>query len=179
MKTNSSGRDQGKKIPAPRSPLRLADLLRACADQTRLRLLNLMAGEGEVCVCHLVEVLGTNQPKVSRHLACLKRAGLVSDRRDGLWVYYRLADSLTTHPARLIECLTACLAELPEMQRDVEKLRALEGRQQTARVRGRARAVTPQTQSEFSLQPVSSEADSEAAALSPFNSVPELQVELL
>jgi DNA-binding transcriptional ArsR family regulator len=52
----------------------IAGLLKACADPTRLRLLNLLAREGEVCVCHLVDVLGTNQPKVSRHLAYL-RAG--------------------------------------------------------------------------------------------------------
>src|SRR4051812_35588061 len=57
----------------------MAALLKACADQTRLRLINLLAQEDEVCVCHLVDVLGTNQPKVSRHLAYLKRAGLVSD----------------------------------------------------------------------------------------------------
>jgi ArsR family transcriptional regulator len=177
MKTNSSDRDQGNKSSALPSPLRLADLLRACADQTRLRLLNLMAVEGEVCVCHLVEVLGTNQPKVSRHLAYLKRAGLVSDRRDGLWVYYRLADSLSTHPVRVIECLTACLAELPEMQQDMEKLRALEGRQQTARFKGLVPGAV--TQPEYSLRPVSSLADSQAAALSHFSSEQELQVELL
>ena len=60
----------------------MAALLKACADQTRLRLLSLLATEGEVCACHLVDVLGTNQPKVSRHLAYLKRAGLISDRKD-------------------------------------------------------------------------------------------------
>src|SRR5437868_9716946 len=86
----------------------MAAVLKACADQTRLRLLNLMAEEGEVCVCHLVDVLGTNQPKVSRHLAYLKRAGLVSDRKDGLWVHYRLAESLSEHVQRLLTCLNSC-----------------------------------------------------------------------
>jgi ArsR family transcriptional regulator len=61
----------------------------ALADETRLRLLCLMRG-GEVCVCHLQGVLGTNQPKISRHLAYLKRTGLVEARRDGRWMHYRL-----------------------------------------------------------------------------------------
>lgn len=100
----------------------MASLMKACADQTRLRLLNLMATEGEICVCHLVDVLGTNQPKVSRHLAYLKRAGLVSDRKDSLWVYYRLSESLAAHATRLIECVNSCCAESPEMQQDVTKL---------------------------------------------------------
>ncbi len=101
----------------------MSELLKACSDQTRLRLLNLLAAEGEICVCHLVDVLGTNQPKVSRHLAYLKRAGLVSDRKDSLWVYYRLSESLAAHAARLIECVNSCCADSPEAQQDVTKLR--------------------------------------------------------
>ncbi len=101
----------------------MAALMKACADQTRLRLLNLLATEGEVCVCHLVDVLATNQPKVSRHLAYLKRAGLVSDRKDSLWVHYRLSESLAEHASRLLDCLNSCCVESPEMQQDVSKLR--------------------------------------------------------
>lgn len=113
-----------KKNPEDRKWLpNMASLLKACADQTRLRLLNLLTVEGEVCVCHLVDVLGTNQPKVSRHLAYLKRAGLVSDRKDGLWVHYRLSESLSVHANRLLECLGSCCAESPEMQEDVIRLR--------------------------------------------------------
>lgn len=61
----------------------------ALSDPTRLRLLSLMKNR-EVCVCYLQEVLQTNQPKISRHLAYLKRAGLVEARRDGRWSHYRL-----------------------------------------------------------------------------------------
>ncbi len=61
----------------------------ALADKTRLRLLNLMR-DGEVCVCFFAETLGTNNPKISRHLAYLKRADLVSARRDGKWMHYSL-----------------------------------------------------------------------------------------
>src|SRR5271163_2361564 len=66
-------------------PLFFAEL----ADENRLRLLYLMK-EGEICVCYLQGVLQTNQPKISRHLAYLKRAGLVEARRDGKWMHYRL-----------------------------------------------------------------------------------------
>ena len=62
-------------------------LFKALADQTRLRLINLM-GDDEVCVCFFVEVLKTNQPKISRHLAYLRRAAVVSTRREGKWMHY-------------------------------------------------------------------------------------------
>src|SRR6476620_10974587 len=61
----------------------------ALADKTRLRLLNLMR-DGEVCVCFFADTLSTNDPKISRHLSYLKRAGLVSGRREGKWVHYSL-----------------------------------------------------------------------------------------
>jgi ArsR family transcriptional regulator, arsenate/arsenite/antimonite-responsive transcriptional repressor len=103
----------------------MEELFKACADQTRLRILNMLAREGEICVCHLVDVLQTNQPKVSRHLAYLKRVGLVADRKDRLWVHYRLATPLTEHAQRLLDCLNSCCAEVPEMQRDVVCLQAV------------------------------------------------------
>ena len=68
----------------------LETLFKALADSTRLRILGLLL-DGEVCVCHIHESLGLPQPKISRHLAYLRRAGLVETRRDGLWVHYRLA----------------------------------------------------------------------------------------
>src|SRR5215213_4137307 len=67
----------------------LEQLFKAMADQTRLRILALLAG-GEVCVCDIHETLGIPQPRASRHLAYLRRTGLVLDRKEGLWVYYRL-----------------------------------------------------------------------------------------
>jgi ArsR family transcriptional regulator, arsenate/arsenite/antimonite-responsive transcriptional repressor len=69
----------------------LEQLFKAVADRTRLRILALLA-EGEVCVCDIQAALGVPQPKTSRHLAYLRRMGLVVDRKEGLWVYYRLAD---------------------------------------------------------------------------------------
>jgi ArsR family transcriptional regulator, arsenate/arsenite/antimonite-responsive transcriptional repressor len=76
-----------------------AFLFQTLSDSTRLRLLNLLA-HGETCVCELTDTLQVVQPKVSRHLAHLKRAGLVEARRDGKWMYYRWAkhgDPLIRH----------------------------------------------------------------------------------
>ena len=93
----------------------------ALADRTRLRLINLM-GADEVCVCFFVEVLKTNQPKISRHLAYLRRAGLVSDRKDGKWVHYRVAEPPEPNAARILREVLAWLKEEPEMRRDRERL---------------------------------------------------------
>jgi ArsR family transcriptional regulator len=70
------------------------DFLRALGDETRLRCLLLLHEEAELCVCELTHALGVIQPKVSRHLASLREAGVVADRRQGQWVYYRLAPDL-------------------------------------------------------------------------------------
>src|SRR5580704_19052386 len=88
-----------------------ARLLKAFADPVRLRLLHLLAGEGEVCVCHLQEALELPQPTVSRHLAYLRRAGLVAARKDGLWVHYRLAKPATSLHRTLIDCVGGCLSQ--------------------------------------------------------------------
>lgn len=130
-----------KKNPEEKKRLpQMAALFKACADQTRLRLLNLLAAEGEVCVCHLVDVLETNQPKVSRHLAYLKRAGLVSDRKDSLWVYYRLSDSLAAQASRLVECVNFCCADSPEVQQDVTRLREVKQGQPLVKIMRRSAA---------------------------------------
>src|SRR5229473_1592497 len=72
----------------------------ALGDRTRLRLIHLM-GDDEVCVCFLVEVLRTNQPKISRHLAYLRKAGLVSARREGKWMHYRIVEPHEPQAARI------------------------------------------------------------------------------
>ncbi len=94
----------------------------ALADRTRLRLINLMALD-EICVCFFVEVLGENQPKVSRHLAYLRRAGLVEARRDGKWVHYRLAEPPDERAAHVFREVLAWLAEDREMKRDRQSLK--------------------------------------------------------
>lgn len=94
---------------------------RALADYTRLRLLNLMS-DGEVCVCFFVEVLKTNQPKISRHLAYLRRAGVVAARREGKWMHYRIIEPLDPHAARIFREVRAWLKEDADMRRDRERL---------------------------------------------------------
>lgn len=68
----------------------IVKVLKALADETRLRVLKVLM-QGEFCVCELVDALEVNQSNLSRHLAVLKNAGLVSDRKEGLWVYYTVA----------------------------------------------------------------------------------------
>ncbi len=99
-------------------------LFKALADRTRLRVINLI-GDDEVCVCFFVEVLNTNQPKISRHLAYLRRAGLVSPRREGKWMHYRLVEPPDAHAAKIFRELRAWLANSAEMQRDKARLTKL------------------------------------------------------
>lgn len=96
-------------------------LFRALADRTRLRLLNLM-GLDEVCVCYFVEVLRTPQPKISRHLAYLKKAGVVAARRDGKWMHYRIIEPTERHAARIFTDLRHWLLNDPVMQRERRRL---------------------------------------------------------
>ena len=99
----------------------LALVLAALSDHTRLRLLNLMDGR-EVCVCYFVGILRLSQPKVSRHLAYLRRAGVVASRRDGKWMHYRIV--MPSHPgaARIIREALAALREEKAMQVDRARL---------------------------------------------------------
>lgn len=99
----------------------LALLFSALADRTRLRLLNLMRGR-EVCVCYFVEILGQSQPKISRHLAYLRRAGIVAARREGKWMHYRMVEPAHSGAARLLRETLAVLPEEKEMQSDAARL---------------------------------------------------------
>ncbi len=96
-------------------------LFKALADRTRLRLLNLM-GDDEVCVCFFVEVLRESQPKISRHLAYLRRAGVVASRREGKWMHYRVVMPPDPHAAHIFGEVRAWLKEVSEMQRDRARL---------------------------------------------------------
>ncbi|MDQ3257086.1 MAG: metalloregulator ArsR/SmtB family transcription factor [Acidobacteriota bacterium] len=96
-------------------------LFRALADRTRLRLLNLM-GDEEVCVCFFVEVLRASQPKISRHLAYLRRAGVVVARREGKWMHYRVVEPGDERAARVFAEVRRWLAEDRELLRDRERL---------------------------------------------------------
>ena len=96
-------------------------MFRAFSDRTRLRILHLLRG-GELCVCDLVRVLGLSQPKVSRHLAYLRKSKLVLARKDGLWMHYRLAPAASEFHKSLLNCLACCFQAVPELKRDAERL---------------------------------------------------------
>ena len=96
-------------------------LFRAFADSTRLRLVNLIA-DREICVCYFVEILGMSQPKVSRHLAYLRRAGIVASRRDGKWMHYRLGVPKDSAAAGILRETLKRLKQIPQMQRDISRL---------------------------------------------------------
>lgn len=102
-------------------PFDMELFFRALADRTRLRLLNLMRND-EVCVCFFVEILGTHQPKVSRHLAYLRRAGIVAARRQGQWMHYRIVEPPEPNAAKVLHDLFEWLGNDREMQRDRERL---------------------------------------------------------
>lgn len=98
----------------------LARLFAALADRTRLRLLNLMSGR-EVCVCFFVEILKQSQPKISRHLAYLRNAGIVSARREGKWMHYSIERPCDAGAAAILDATLLSLRADPEMQLDLER----------------------------------------------------------
>ena len=102
-------------------PFNMQLFFAALADNTRLRLLNLI-GETEVCVCFFVEVIGTNQPKISRHLAYLRKAGIVAARRDGIWAHYRITPPKNEHAAKVLQDIQTWLREDAEMQKDKKQM---------------------------------------------------------
>lgn len=99
----------------------LALLFAALSDRTRLRLLNLMDGR-EVCVCYFVEILGQGQPKISRHLAYLRRAGIVAARREGKWMHYKIVAPPSQGAAKILRESLAVLKQDKAMQADLHRL---------------------------------------------------------
>ena len=97
-------------------------LFKALADETRLRILGLLVG-GEVCVCDIHESLKIAQPKASRHLAYLRRAGLVETRRDGLWIHYRLANPSDPVTAAIGDAVRRALTHVDAVRKDGDRLR--------------------------------------------------------
>ena len=95
----------------------LEHLFKALADKTRLRILALL-GNNEVCVCHLHDSLGLPQPTVSRHLAYLRKSGLVATRRDGVWMHYQVSRTLSPVVQRIVAAAVNALQQLPATTQD-------------------------------------------------------------
>ncbi len=100
----------------------LTKLFRALGDETRVRIVALLA-HGELCVCHVEKALELSQPNVSRHLGILRMAGVVDARRDGMWVYYRLADQEHDVVQELLATLTRTFGAEKAIRADHAKLR--------------------------------------------------------
>ncbi|HSD95914.1 MAG TPA: metalloregulator ArsR/SmtB family transcription factor [Sulfuricaulis sp.] len=95
----------------------------ALSDPTRLRCLLLLAAEGELCVCELTHALDESQPKISRHLATLREAGIVSDRREGLWIHYRLNPELPAWACEILNTASKANAAAKPFVQDRKRLR--------------------------------------------------------
>jgi ArsR family transcriptional regulator len=95
-------------------------VFKALADATRLRILRLLMA-GDVCVCDIHETLRIPQAKASRHLAYLRRAGLVTTRREGLWIHYSLADSVDPIVATIADATTHVLGHVETLRKDAER----------------------------------------------------------
>ena len=98
----------------------------ALADATRRRILALLVNQGELCVCELTAALDDIQPKISRHLGVLKDAGVVMPRREGTWMFYRLAASLPAWLDTLLQTLAA--GAVPQLKADLKRLKTMAGR---------------------------------------------------
>ena len=95
----------------------LETLFKALADRTRLRILALL-GNNEVCVCHIHDSLGLPQPTVSRHLAYLRKTGLVAVRRDGVWMHYQVSRTLNPVIQALVAAAVDAVQQLPATTQD-------------------------------------------------------------
>lgn len=96
---------------------------KALADETRLQILCLLMGEEELCVCDIMRALGITQSKASRHLRYLFNVGLVTDRREGAWMYYRMAVAPGSDQEKFIKLLGEVLAVTPEAERVRQRLK--------------------------------------------------------
>src|ERR1035437_5865029 len=101
----------------------LTELLSAAADPVRLRRASLIAHNGETCVCDLVDATGLTQTNVSRHLSTLRHAGLVTGRKQGLWVYYSLNRPVSSSQKQIISLVKKAIESEPELREDLDRLK--------------------------------------------------------
>jgi ArsR family transcriptional regulator len=110
-----------KPTPKVKDLEALTTVYAALADPTRLRILSLL-GEGEICVCHIHASLDVPQPTASRHLAYLRKSGLVAVRRDGIWMHYRVAPQENPVVASVVKAALHALTHTDISARDERRL---------------------------------------------------------
>jgi len=103
-------------------------LFNVLSDPTRLRALMLIEAQGELCVCELTHALGESQPKISRHLALMREAGIVESRRDGTWMHYRLSDALPAWATEVLSQTLQQIAGLDPYKSDLHQLTSMPNR---------------------------------------------------
>jgi ArsR family transcriptional regulator len=108
------------------------ELFKQLSDTTRLRCLALLVSEGELCVCELTEALDLSQPKISRHLAQLREAGVVQSRRAGHWVYYRLHEDLPAWAMQIIKGMQSGAESRQPYRSDLLALQTMSNRPSAA-----------------------------------------------
>jgi len=123
---------------------RLETVLKALADPTRLRILALL-GSNEVCVCHIHDTLGVSQPTASRHLAYLRRAGLVDARREGVWMHYKFSPSLDPSVRSVVDAAVNALAHEPLTASDRKQYEKTFGRRHVIEVRHGGACCAPRS----------------------------------
>ena len=101
------------------------ELLKLLSDATRLRSLMLLLQEGELCVCELTYALNEIQPKISRHLAALRDTGVVSVRRSGQWIYYRINPQLPVWASAILAATLSGVQQDAQFRRDLKQLHAM------------------------------------------------------
>jgi ArsR family transcriptional regulator len=120
----------------------LQEVFKALADPTRLRILALL-GNSEVCVCNIHDTLGVPQPTASRHLAYLRRTGLVEARRDGLWMHYRVSTSLDPVVQGVVDAAVHALTHVPSVNRDRKQYQKTIGPLPVLQTRGGGACCAP------------------------------------
>ena len=106
--------------------MQLVEIYQCLCDQTRLRILNLLL-QGPLCVCHIQEILGEKQVKISKHLAYLKERGLVTAERRGTWMIHAIPTDRSPELERNLACLQDCARESPVFTADLKRRRKLAG----------------------------------------------------
>lgn len=101
------------------------ELFSLLSDETRLRCLVLLQRQGELCVCEISQIIGSIQPKISRHLALMRNSGLVSDERRGQWVYYSLNQSLPTWAKGIMKSTLENLTKVEPYHSDIKRINSL------------------------------------------------------
>lgn len=103
-------------------------IFKALGDETRMRILNILT-VGEMCVCNIMEILELPQSKISRHLAYLRKSGLVNVHKDGLWVYYSLEEPQNDLHKNILNCVKNCFTTVDILREDLKKAASCIGKQ--------------------------------------------------